>query len=160
MEPRAERLRLYGEPSDATGIEWAWVDEQLAAAGTYWITARGDGHPHPRPVWGVWDVDTVHLSIGSSVIGRALARNRDATVHLDSGTDVVIVEARLIGSTDDADLLARYNGKYSWNYTSEQYGPLTTLAATTVMAWQSAGWAGRDGFQRSGRWRFAAADDT
>jgi hypothetical protein len=107
-------------------------------------------------VWGVWEVDAVHLSIGSSVVGRALAQSRNATVHLDSGTDVVIVEARLIGPTDDAALLASYDRKYDWDYTSEQYGPLTTLAATTVMAWQSAGWAGRDGFQRAGRWRFDA----
>ncbi|MFZ6004662.1 MAG: hypothetical protein ACOYXM_12120 [Actinomycetota bacterium] len=88
------------------------------------------------------------------MIARSLEGNPEVTVHLDSGTDVVIVEGRVSGLTEAPDLLDRYNRKYGWTYTIEQYGPLTTIAAKTVMAWRSAGWAGRDGFQRTGRWRF------
>jgi hypothetical protein len=154
VEPAAERLVMYGRLSDVAPLEWSWVHDQLAAAGTYWITTRGEGHPHPRPVWGVWDDGSLHLSVGSPVVARDLDVHPDVTVHLDSGTDVVIVEGRVAGRTEDPGLLARYDRKYDWTYTIEEYGPLTTIAATSVMAWRSAGWAGREGFQQTGRWRY------
>lgn len=145
---------MFGRPSDLAPLEWSWVHDQLSAAGTYWVVARPDGHPHPRPVWGVWDDGSLHLSVGSPVVAHSLEAHPAVTVHLDSGTDVVIVEGRVTGRTDDADLLARYDRKYDWSYTVEEYGPLTTIAASTVTAWRSAGWAGRDGFQQASRWRY------
>ena len=60
----------------------------------------------------------------------------------------------MVGRTEDDELLAAYNTKYDWDYTVAEYGPLTTLAPSKVMAWSSTGWAGRGGFRRSGRWRF------
>jgi hypothetical protein len=60
----------------------------------------------------------------------------------------------VVGRTDSEGLYAAYNAKYEWNYTTEEYGPLTTVVPTTAFAWRSAGWAGRDGFQETGRWRF------
>ena len=90
---RHERdLRLYGAPSDKTPLAWPWVEQQLAGAGTYWINARTPGHPHPRPVWGVWFLQQLHLSIGSPTLRRAIREEPEVTIHLDSGTDAVIVE--------------------------------------------------------------------
>jgi hypothetical protein len=140
-------LILYGETSDAAPLDWPWVDAQLAAAGCYWVVAHGAGHPHPRPVWGVWIDEALHLSIGSPVIARLLHDDPHVAVHLDSGTDVVIVEGTVVERSDDAGLLRAYNEKYDWAYTVEEYGPLTTIAPATVLAWRSAGWAGRAGFQ-------------
>lgn len=145
---------MFGQPSEIEPLEWAWVDKQLTAAGTYWITTPREGHPHPRPVWGIWDDGTLHLSVGSPAVARDLDAHPAVTVHLDSGVDVVIVEGRVTGRTGDADLVARYDRKYDWTYTVEDYGPFTTVAAATVLAWRSAGWAGREGFQRTGRWRY------
>ncbi len=154
MEPVSQQLLMYGHPSDASPLGWPWVQDQLADAGTYWIVPRGAGHPHPRPVWGVWRTDTLYLSIGSAVVARNVQQDPLVTVHLDSGIDVVIVEGTVAGSTGDADVLRRYDEKYKWSYGVDEYGPLTMIAATTVLAWRSGGWAGRDGFQASGRWRF------
>lgn len=145
---------MYGAPSTEPGLAWSWVDERLTAAGTYWTIARGGSHPHPRPVWGIWAEQRLHLSIGSPVISGLLAAAPDVTVHLDSGVDVVIVEGRVGGKTEDQELYDAYNKKYDWNYSTDEYGPLTTIVPTTVLAWRSAGWAGRDGFQQTGRWRF------
>ena len=145
---------MYGERSDVAPLDWAWVDAELGAAGTYWCTAGGGRHPHPRPVWGVWADRWLHLSIGSPVVARLLERNPNVTVHLDSSTDVVIVEGTVVGFVDDVTVLRAYNDKYDWNYTIEEYGPLTRVAPSTALAWRSAGWAGRDGFQHTGRWRF------
>ena len=145
---------MYGRPSEASPLAWSWVEAELVRAGTYWITARGAGHPHPRPVWGVWDDGWLHLSIGSPVVAGLLDLDPAVSVHLDSGVDVVIVEGRVAGSADASRLYQAYNDKYDWDYTIDQYGPLTTVAPTKVLAWRSTGWAGRQGFQETGRWRF------
>ncbi|MDH3707134.1 MAG: hypothetical protein OES57_13780 [Acidimicrobiia bacterium] len=154
MEPTAETLRLYHQPSDAAALEWAWVDGQLAHAGAYWTTSRSPGHPHPRPLWGIWRDHRLHLSIGSPVLVRQLEADPAVTVHLGHDTDVVIVEGAVAGATDAGDLVAAYDAKYDWSYTVAEYGPLTTVEPVAVLAWRSAGWAGRGGFQQSGRWRY------
>jgi hypothetical protein len=154
MGPRPERLVMYGEPSDVALLDWDWVDAELSAAGTYWVTPSGDGRPHPRPVWGVWSDELLHLSIGSPVLARLLEQDADLVVHLDSSVDVVIVEGTVAGTTGDASVLEAYNEKYDWTYTVEEYGRLTSVAPASVLAWRSAGWAGRDGFQHTGRFRF------
>jgi hypothetical protein len=146
---------MYGQSSDHPPLDWNWVDEQLTAAGTYWVTARSQGHPHPRPVWGIWRDARLHLSIGTPVTARALTNDPIVTVHLDSGTDVIIVEGRAIGQASEPDVLADYDRKYQWRYNPEEYGPLTSVLPETILAWQTAGWAGRESFQRTGRWRFS-----
>lgn len=145
---------MYGQPSSANRLEWSWARARLEAAGTYWVVPRGPGHPHSRPVWGVWHADMLHLSVGSPVVARNLGVDPTVTVHLGSGTDVVIVEGVVAGSGGDAAVLRQYDEKYDWRYDVDEYGPLTAVAPVTVLAWHSAGWAGRDGFRASGRWRF------
>jgi hypothetical protein len=157
MAPRPERLVMYGEPSDIAPLDWAWVDAELSAAGTYWVTASGGHHPHPRPVWGVWVDEWLNLSIGSPVIARLVEQHPDVTVHLDSGTDVVVLEGAVAGPTDDPAVIRAYNDKYDWNYTTDEFGPLTRIGPTAALAWRSAGRAGRDGFRQAGRWRFEPA---
>ena len=50
-------------------------------------------------------------------------------------------------------VVAAYDRKYDYRYDVEQHGVLTTAAPTTVLAWRSAGPAGRDGFVEAGRWQ-------
>lgn len=54
----------------------------------------------------------------------------------------------------DWDWVARYERKYDSSYEVDKYGPLTRVAPETVLAWRTAGWAGRESFQQTGRWRF------
>jgi hypothetical protein len=129
-----QRPRFYGQPSDHDPLEWSWVDGQLLAAGIYWVVAGSDEHLHPR---------------------RALAVDARVTVHLESGTDVVIMEGRSESPCDDDRVIAAYDQKYDWSYDIAEYGPLTAIAPLTVLAWQVAGWRGGESFQRSGRWEFA-----
>jgi hypothetical protein len=155
-QPRPESLRLYGSSSDHPGLAWSWVEEQLAAAGTYWVVARGPGHPHPRPVWGIWTPGRrLELSIGSPVVSRALDADPRVTVHLDSGTDVVLVEGLVEpGVATDPESIASYNHKYDWDYRVDEYGHLVAVRPVRVQAWRCAGWAGRDSFQATGSWAF------
>jgi hypothetical protein len=156
MGPVHEPLRMYGVVSELDPVPWAWVDEQLRDAPTYWVVPTGEGHPHPRPVWGVWADGELHLSVGSLVVSRALRADPTTTVHLDSGVDVVIVEgvAVSVADTDEPRYIEAYDAKYDWDYDLAEYGPLTTVRPTAVLAWRSAGPAGRDGFQQVARWTF------
>jgi hypothetical protein len=157
VAPREEALRLYGATSDHAPLAWSWVDEQLRLAGTYWVVARTPGHPHPRPVWGIWHGQRLYLSVGSPTVLRALDREPAVTVHLDSGTDVVLVEGTTgltsQGATPPSSVEA-YNAKYDWDYEIARYGELTVVEPVRVLAWRSAGWAGRDSFQATGCWVF------
>jgi hypothetical protein len=153
--PRPGPLHLYGARSDRPALDWESVERRLVEAGTYWVTARSAGHPHPRPVWGIWSRRALLLSIGSPGLVASVGRDPRITVHLDSGTDVVIVEgtAQLLQESDAASIAA-YDAKYEWTYDLDEYGPLTRVDPTVVMAWRSGGWAGRDGFEAVGRWTF------
>jgi len=74
-----------------------------------------------------------------------------------SGTDVVILEgAASIPAGAPAQIVVdAYDAKYEWRYDLAEYGPFTVVRPERVLAWHSAGWAGRDGFKQSGRWTFA-----
>jgi hypothetical protein len=146
---------MYGAATEHEPLSWPWVEDRLSEPGTMWVTATSDGFPHPRPVWGVWYRDRLHLSIGTPSIRRRLSVDPRLTVHLDSGTDVVIVEGHaVLGSETDDHVLQAYNAKYDWSYDVEQYGPLTQVRPQTVLAWRAAGPAGRDGFTASAKWSF------
>ena len=145
---------FYGAPATAEPLAWSWVDAQLAAAGTYWVVAQSTRWPHPRPVWGIWSDERLLLSIGSPVVARQAHASPDVTVHLDSGTDVVVLEGRVAADYDLATFLTAYNEKYDWNYTLDEYGPPTVIEPRLVLAWRSAGWAGREGFVAAGKWSF------
>ena len=148
-------LRLYGALSDRTPLAWSWVEQQLLDAGTYWVNARTPGNPHPRPVWGVWSQQQVHLSVGSPTLQRAMQEDPAVTVHLDSGTDVVIVEGLVLSSAATTQaLIAAYNQKYDWDYQASLYGELTRVQPVRVLAWRTAGRAGRKSFQATGSWIF------
>jgi len=153
-EPAVRTMRLYGAPSEHPPLDWSWVEEQLERAGTYWVLATGPGHPHPRPVWAVWQDATLHLSIGSPVIRRQLAADPTVTVHLDSGIDTVIVEGYARGETDDAAVVAAFDRKYDYDYDVARFGPLIIVEPARITAWQLAGPHGKDGFQAAGGWSF------
>lgn len=150
---------MYGARAQAAGLEWPWVENQLVNADAYWVVAPGSDHPHPRPVWGIWHDDELCLSIGSPRIKADAQTECPLTIHLGSINDVVIVEGRTVGSAADSHLVDAYNAKYDWDYSVDEYGPFTLIDPAKVIAWRSTGWAGRDGFQATGRWTFPSNPD-
>jgi hypothetical protein len=151
---RRTPLTMYTAVSDLPELDWAWVEQQLAGETLYWVAAATDGHPHPRPVWGVWADDLLHLSIGTPSVRRA-PNGTAVTVHLTSAIDVVIVEGHIAGQSADPALVAAYDAKYDYAYDADAYGPFHTIGPTVVIAWRSAGFAGKDGFREAGRWERA-----
>lgn len=91
-QPEPGRPRMFGGELEPVMLPWRWAAERLAAARTYWIaTTRLDGRPHSRPVWGVRLAGALHFSTGSLAAGN-LRANPEIIVHLDSGSEVVILE--------------------------------------------------------------------
>src|SRR5581483_5917548 len=108
---------------------------------TYWLaTVSEDGRPEARVVWGLWEDGRLVLTVGSSTINRNVRANPNVTVHLPSGSEVVIVEGTAAVETD-RDLLARYieryNPKYGWNFEGADVGGAISVSPRSVLAWLS-----------------------
>ena len=161
--PTAAPPVLYGAPAPPGDLlPWSWAEQRLVAARNYWIaTTRPDGRPHCRPVWGVWLPDGFWFSTGS-LARHNLAANRQITVHLESGDQVVIVEGVAAAVTGVGRLqafLAAYNLKYDWDAaaTDDQVTDSSGAAgpAYRVRPWVVFGW---DADMRAPtRWSFGVA---
>jgi len=123
VEPERGRPLLpkdYGVPQDEDGLlPWSWAVDRLERARNYWFcTARPDGRPHAMPAWAVW-LDGALYFDGSPETRRMrnLASNPAIVVHLESGTEALIVEglAREAGRPSEAlaqRLAAAFGAKY------------------------------------------------
>ena len=98
LVPTADRPRIpaeYGIPTGTKGLlAWAHAEERLRSATVYWIaTASRDGTPRVRPVDGLWHEGVLYVGGSPDTRwARDLAANPRISVHLDGGTDVVILE--------------------------------------------------------------------
>src|SRR5207302_7821785 len=102
FDPEPSQPRMFGGHLEPVRLPWKWATERLSRARNYWIaTTRQDGQPHSRPVWGVWLDDAFYFSTGS-LAAQNLAANPAITVHLESGSEVVIIEgaAEVVGGAD------------------------------------------------------------
>jgi hypothetical protein len=159
--PTAAPPLMFGAPAPPGELlPWSWAHQRLETARTYWIaTTRPDGRPHCRPVWGVWLADGFWFSTGS-LARHNLAANPQITVHLDSGTEVVIVEgvaAAVTGAGRLQAFLADYNTKYTWDAVatddgvadwSGAAGPAYRVRPRVVFGWDT-------DLRTATRWSFA-----
>jgi hypothetical protein len=96
--PTADRPRIpseYGIPSSTRGLlDWSHAETRLREAMVYWIATAGPGGvPRVRPLDGLWHDGVLYVG-GSPETrwARDLAANPQVAVHLDGGTDVLILE--------------------------------------------------------------------
>lgn len=140
-EPEPGQPWMFGGHLEQVRLPWTWATEQLAQARNYWIaTTRPDGQPHSRPVWGIWLDDTFHFSTGS-LAAQNLAINPTITVHLESGSDVVIIEG-VAEPVSDASMVERvvslYNQKYHWDVDPKHLpGPFYAVRPQVAFGWLS-----------------------
>jgi nitroimidazol reductase NimA-like FMN-containing flavoprotein (pyridoxamine 5'-phosphate oxidase superfamily) len=81
---------------ELTQLPWSWAVERLEKAQNYWFaTVRPNGRPHTMPAWAVW-LDGALYFEGSPETRRArnIAENPWISVHLESGSEVVVLEGR------------------------------------------------------------------
>lgn len=160
----------YGLPDDGSGMQdWRRAEQRLAQAETVWLaTTRPDGRPHVVPRWGVW-LDNQFFYDGAPTTRhvRNLVASEDGatTLHLESGTDVVIVNGHASptsppGRWRAVQLAAAFHAKYaeagysptvrSWD--GEGAGGLCRFVPTDALAWAN--------FPTDcTRWQFDARED-
>jgi hypothetical protein len=147
----------YGLPKHNEGLlPWSQVSEQMAQAKVYWIsTVDSSGRPHATPVDGLWLDDQLYFG-GSQETrrNRNLAQNPAVCVHLESGSDVVILhgEVRELGEADRevAERLAEAaNVKYGYGAKADNYvvGGTFAFRPRKVIAWKTL-------FKDATRWEF------
>ncbi len=103
----------YGVPTGEDGmLPWSWAAERLAQAHNYWVAVSG---PHASPVWALWRDGGIVFSCGPrSRKARAIARDPNVVVHLESGDEVVIVEGRAEKTEVDDSVIDEYERKYAF----------------------------------------------
>ena len=145
MEPIADRPYIghpeYGVPKHDKGLmPWDRVAERLRTESNFWICSTSpDGSPHVRPTWGVFVDDTICFGGGPNTRwSRNLDANPRATVHLESGTEVVIAEGVVDRITDAGDSrLNAIDDAYEAKYDMRHGPPIWLLAPEVVFAWAS-----------------------
>lgn len=126
--PRTMRPKLpkgYVE-SPTSEVSWSYVENRLAESTNYWLcTVYPDGRPHVVPRWGVF-LDGKFYYDGSPDTrhARNLEKNSNATLHLESGNDVVIMEGTSQAAPKpEPELAQRLSAVYTAKYRSEGYAP-------------------------------------
>jgi nitroimidazol reductase NimA-like FMN-containing flavoprotein (pyridoxamine 5'-phosphate oxidase superfamily) len=103
IEPQASPIarrprspgRAYGVPKDKKGLlPWNYVVERMTQAQHYWVcTVSAQGRPHATPVDGIWLDDRLYFGGYSETRRhRNLAENPSVCIHLESASDVVILQ--------------------------------------------------------------------
>jgi PPOX class probable F420-dependent enzyme len=142
----------YGVPDDASGaqlVPWSWADEQLREARNYWIcTTRADGSPAASPVWALWRDGAVWFSCGAtSLKARNLRRDPRVAVHLESGSDVVVLDGVAAEEELGGELAAAYEEKYGMRPPDDS--PVFRVEPRCAYTWRE------ESFPRSAvRWTF------
>jgi hypothetical protein len=142
-EPQASRPKLpedYEVPKDTDSmLPWSYARARLEQAKNYWIcTASPVGRPHATPLWGVW-LDDQFIFDGHPATrwGRNILANPHMSLHLESGTEVVIVEGIVEDITEpDRALYTRAADahKAKYDYQLPDHG-FFLLRPTVALGW-------------------------
>lgn len=143
--PTIEAARLpqgYNDSGQQEPLSWPEVRSRLVQSKHFWFsTADASGAPHARPIWGAWVDDTLYADGGVPVTrwGRDLLVNPRTQVHLESATEVVIVDGTFSMDNDltpeafdrvQASYLSRYG-----DYQPETADGLFMVKPRHVLAW-------------------------
>jgi Pyridoxamine 5'-phosphate oxidase len=147
-EPRSDRPHVpgYGIPTTTNGLlPWSWARERLEAALVYWLATTGaDGAPHLVPIWGAWVGDRWYVEGGPTRWQRNLRENSKLAIHIEIGSEVVIVEGTAVElvapSPDVGDPILAGYAKYraiGYEATADNWtaGGLWELRPVKAFAW-------------------------
>jgi hypothetical protein len=144
-EPQGRPGRLpqgYNDSGEQQLLGWAEVRRRLEQSKHFWLSTAGpDGAPHARPIWGAWVDDTLYADGGVSVTrwGRDLLANPRVQVHLESATEVVIVDGVFPQTSDlDPDTFRRVQQSYLdryGEYQPSEIDELFMIKPRRVLSW-------------------------
>lgn len=149
VTPIADRPHIvgYGIPKDKKGLlPWTHVTSRMEEAMHYWVcTVSPEGRPHSTPVDGLWIDDQLYFG-GSPTTrrNRNLVTNSSVCVHLESGSDVIILEGEACELRNPEKSLAKRLSeesirKYGYGPTPEDYEKTPGAYVFTprkVLAWK------------------------
>jgi len=130
-------------------LPWSHVVRKLTHAINYWIcSVNPNGRPHVVPKWAVMIADKMYYD-GSPETRHAknISENPFVSLHLEDGSDVVIVNGKVVELTlsplELRETIARaYTDKYAeLGYSPQptfwENGGLYMLSIQTTIAWTS-----------------------
>ena len=84
-------------------IPWEEIEARLRDAVDYWlVTTRPDGRPHAVPIWGVWLAGAFYFYTEPQTQKvKNVTAQPEVVVHLESASDVVILEGATARIADD-----------------------------------------------------------
>ncbi len=138
-------------------MPWSEAATRLEQEHTYWLaTVRADGRPHVAPLWGAWLDDAFYFQGAPTAHwARNLAVNPAASIHLESGAAVVIVEGAVDRLITDSALAARlvevWRTKYGRMEPKADSEGIYRLRPHTARGWHA-------GFQNAARWVFSGIE--
>ena len=107
-------------------VPWSYVEQRLTDAVNYWLcSVRRDGRPHAVPKWAVWVDEKIYFD-GSPETrhARNITAQPAVTLHLESGSEVVIVDGAARAIDRPAPALAEAIAQaYRAKYTALGYAP-------------------------------------
>jgi PPOX class probable F420-dependent enzyme len=152
-------MKHYGIETSSDGLlTWEWVEEHLTKARNYWLaTTHPDGSPHVAPFWGILQDGVLLFSThAESRKARNLAANPRASLHLESGDEVVILDGH-VRVTEDATLLARFGELYNAKYGLDPVKDVMPGAIFYVFVpGKGLSWQEHDFPRTATRWTFSA----
>ena len=158
-EPRAGKPQApasYPFSGETAGhLPWSHAEGRLEHAMRYWLATTGlNGRPHVTPLWGVWVDGALYLDGHPQTRwARNLTANPRAAAHLESGTDVVIVEGTVEDVRIDPALGARVVAAWDAKYGRLHPDPVNSgrfrLRPRTARAWS------QESLEDGTRWQFA-----
>lgn len=92
---RPRMAKIYSVPKNKKGLlPWSHVQERMTNAQVYWITTSSpEGKPHATPIDGLWLDDALYFGGDPSTRrNRNLAVNSATSIHLEDGSNVVMLE--------------------------------------------------------------------
>jgi len=109
----------------ASYLTWDWVAEQLTASKHYWLcSVRPNGRPHVVPRWCVY-VDGKIYYDGSPETrhARNIESNPNVSVHLESGSEAIILEGTAAPAGKPAPELGKRLSQAYRKYKEMGYAP-------------------------------------
>lgn len=106
-------------------LTWDWVAAQLTESKHYWLcTVRPDGRPHVVPRWCVYlDGKIYYDGSPETRHTRNIKRNPNVSLHLESGTEAVILEGTSVPAGKPAPELGKRLSKAYKKYKAMGYAP-------------------------------------
>jgi hypothetical protein len=107
-------------------LTWDWVAVQLTESKHYWIcSVRPDGRPHVIPRWALYlDGQIYYDGSPETRHARNLESNPEVAVHLESGSQVIILEGTAAPAPKPSAALGqRLSEAYKAKYAELGYAP-------------------------------------